>query len=180
LPSKSFEVTPYAWVYTDEELELELPNLHPTRLFPNLAANSPYAVQVRTRFLMYLPDKYAPTLNSPQGYYPKQAWQILMQEFNRDNFLEEAAPIITWLKMTLHATGNGSDGPPTNNLTMYLCSLGAETGLSAAAVTDARSGLAQHTPETIKNQDKAKEESSNYVKHEISAVAEETKRIPKV
>jgi len=138
LPSKCFELTPYAWVYTDEALELELPNLHPTSLFPKLAANSPYAVKVRTRFLMYLPDKYAPALLSPKGYFPKQAWQILMHAFNQDNFLEEAAPIITWLKMTLHATGNSSDEPPANNLTLTYPL--TESTLSAAYFSPAPTG----------------------------------------
>jgi hypothetical protein len=63
---------------------------------------------------MYLPLKYVPLLLDNKGYSPQQAWQILSQAFQDDNFLQE--PILTWLHASLHATQANNRGPPTTSL----------------------------------------------------------------
>lgn len=117
IPQGAFNITQAAWVYNDETLVEQLPQLEDEALFPRLA-NANNVVSIRSRHLMFLPSKYVHLLHDNRGYTPKEAWDHLLPAFQADNFLEAANPIIKWLRLTLHATQNNNRGTPTTTFTL--------------------------------------------------------------
>jgi hypothetical protein len=67
---------------------------------------------------MYLPMKYAPLMLDTRGYTLQQAWVMLHQAFEQDNFLQTADHILTWLRVALHATQANNRGAPANVMTL--------------------------------------------------------------
>lgn len=118
-PSTGFELTTNnVWVWDDENFSPQLDLLDAAQLFPKLNANAMNAISKRTRRLMYLPAKYVPLLLDNKGYHPKQAFTILSQAFAEDNVLPDMEPVITWLRISLHATNNNNTGPPATSITL--------------------------------------------------------------
>jgi hypothetical protein len=84
IPATAFKLATVARVYDEETLMQELMQTPQGELFPTLGANAGIALQ--TRYLMYLPSKYAPLLLSSKGYFVKEAYEILRAAFKRMNF----------------------------------------------------------------------------------------------
>ncbi len=118
LPATAFEACAETRVYDDATLMAEIINLNQGDLFPKLNANIPGAVVLRTRFLMYLPSRYIPLLLNNKGCTPKQAFKLLWQVFQDENVLAEVEPIVTWLRISLHATQANNHGPPTTSISI--------------------------------------------------------------
>lgn len=118
-PASGFElVTNNIWIWDDATFQTELPNLQEAQLFPKQNANAANTVAKRTRRLMYLPSKYVPLLLDNKGYHPKQAFNLLTQAFLDDNVFDTMEPIVTWLRISLHATNNNNTGPPATSITL--------------------------------------------------------------
>jgi len=113
----AFGITPQTYIYNDYALMTEMPNLQNGQLFPRLGNNG-NAQAMRTRYLMYLPPKYAHLLIDNKGYTPHEAWNRLLPAFQNDIFLQTAAPIIMWLRASLHSTQNNDHGPPVTALAL--------------------------------------------------------------
>lgn len=105
-------------VYNEETLALQLATLQGDTLFPRLNANAANGVNVRTRFAIRLPLKYASLLLSPRGYTPKEAYARLSEALAVDNVPEITTPIVDWLRVSLHSTHQNNQGPPANAITM--------------------------------------------------------------
>jgi len=117
LPNTSFSSVP-CHVYNDATFPTQLPNLNNGDSFPRLTAAQQDAVPIQTRPLMYLPTKYAPLLLDNRGYTLQEAWNVLIPVFQTDNFLDTAAPILAWLRASLHVTNANNRGPPVTTLTL--------------------------------------------------------------
>jgi len=117
IPATAFGFTPQTYIYNDDTLVTELPNLQNGQLFPRLG-NNENSTLMRTRYLMYLPTKYAHLLLDNKGYTPHEAWNRLVPAFQNDDLLQAAAPIIMWLRATLHSTQNNNHGPPITALAL--------------------------------------------------------------
>jgi hypothetical protein len=117
LPNTSFNSAP-CYVYNDATFAAQLPNLNNGDLFPRLTATHQDAVHIHTRSLMYLPTKYAPLLLDNKGYTLQEAWNVLIPAFQAANSLDTAAPILAWLRASLHATNANNRGPPVTTLTL--------------------------------------------------------------
>jgi len=97
-------------------LDQELLQTPQGELFPTLGANAGIALQ--TRYLMYLPSKYAPLLLSSKGYFVKEAYEILKAAFQADEFLGDAEPILHWLRVSMHSTRVNHRRPPVTSLAL--------------------------------------------------------------
>jgi hypothetical protein len=117
LPATAFN-TVQCYVYNEGRLGIELPNLNDGELFPRVTQAIPDTELLATRHIMYLPTKYAPLLLSNKGYTIKEALNILVSSFQATNFLNQAAPILNWLRMTLHASNANNRGPPVTALAL--------------------------------------------------------------
>jgi len=91
----AFKFTANTWVYNKEALAEQLLVVPHPQLLPRLAAGAANAVSLCTRYLMYLPSKYASLLLSNKGYSVREVYQILVTAFQADNFLADAMPILT-------------------------------------------------------------------------------------
>jgi hypothetical protein len=118
VPNTAFDPTPATWVYDEATLTVELPTLPHGDLFAKLNANTPGAVPLRTRPLMFLPSKYATLLLNNKGCLPQQAYQILLHAFHEDNIVADMGPILNWLRISLHATQANNRGPPSPSITL--------------------------------------------------------------
>ncbi len=72
-------------------------------------------IPLRSRYIMYLPAKYAPLLLDNKGYTPKQAFQLLLQAFQDDEVVPDMEPLLNWLRLSLHANLVTNRGPPSTN-----------------------------------------------------------------
>jgi hypothetical protein len=117
IPATAFGIMPQTYIYNDDMLMTELPNLQNGQLFPRLGSNG-NSQAMRTRYLMYLPPKYTHLFIDNKGYTPHEAWNRLLPAFQNDEFLQTAAPIIMWLRATLHSTQNNDHGPPITALAL--------------------------------------------------------------
>jgi hypothetical protein len=113
VPSTAFDLVPLTWVHDGEALTQHLAVLPDSDLFQRLQANSQHAEGLRTRHLMWLPPKYAPLLLDNKGYTPRQAYLVLHQAFQDDGILPDVAPILAWLRITLHASTANNGSPKT-------------------------------------------------------------------
>ena len=105
-------------VYSEEVLAPQLAQLQADALFPRLNANAANSVNVRTRFLIRIPLRYASLLLSPKGYTPREAYVLLSEALALENVPEISNPIINWLRVALHATHQNNQGPPANAIAM--------------------------------------------------------------
>jgi hypothetical protein len=117
IPGTTFAVTAQAFIYNDETLAQELVALPENALFPRQVNNANTTV-MRTHYLMYLPPKYAHLMLDNKGCSPKEAWNRLIPTFQADDFLDAAAPIVNWIRASLHATQANHRGPPITALTL--------------------------------------------------------------
>jgi len=117
IPGTAFAVTAQAFIYNDETLAQELVTLPENALFPR-QVNNANTMAMRTRYLMYLPPKYAHLMLDNKGCSPKEAWNRLIPAFQADDFLDAAAPIVNWIRASLHATQANHRGPPITALTL--------------------------------------------------------------
>jgi len=113
IPTTAFDLSPGTWTYNEATLMTELPNLPQDNFFPYTAPNTANTEELRTRYLMYLPAKYAALLLSSRGYTAKQAWDILQPAIEANNEAGPMQPILNWLRITLHASHINNQGPPT-------------------------------------------------------------------
>jgi hypothetical protein len=117
LPETIFDETPNTLVLNAETLIQELPNLAADALLPRVRANdADNAVQRRSRFLTYLPTRFAPLLLNNKGYIPKRVWDILVQRFQEEGCMEQMTPLLNWIRISLHATGQNDTGPPATHI----------------------------------------------------------------
>jgi hypothetical protein len=115
LPNSIFDILPATYVYNEATLAQELPNLANGVLFPRArAANN--TLQLSTRPLTYLPTKYAAHFLSNSGYTIQEIWARLIPMLQQDNLLGAAAPLVAWLRVTLHACPPNNTGPPATSL----------------------------------------------------------------
>ncbi len=115
VPSTACDVGNTVRVYDDNTLALQVAQ-QGNDLFPKLAANAAGSQALRTRPLMRLPTKYAPLVMSARGYSPREAYALLLDAFTTDNFLNHAGPVLSWLRVAMHATRADNSGPPGNSL----------------------------------------------------------------
>ncbi len=119
LPEEVFDEVPETLVLNAEALVQALPNLAANALLPRVRQNAAdNAVQRRSRFLTYFPTRFANLLLNNKGYTPKQAWDILIQQFQAEGCMEVMQPLLNWLRITLHATGQNDTGPPNSHIAM--------------------------------------------------------------
>lgn len=116
VPETIFDETPETSVYNMETLTNDLPALAEDALFPRVRANAANAVTRQSRYLTYLPTRFASMILDNKGYSAKRIWTILVQRFQDDDCLDQMAPLIQWLRLSLHATGQNDTGPPVTNL----------------------------------------------------------------
>jgi hypothetical protein len=119
LPDTLFDETPNTLVYNEDTLIQELPGLDDTALFPRVHANANNAnnaTNLQSRLITYLPTRYASLVLDNKGYTPKQLWTLLAQRLQDDNVLNQMGPLVTWLRLTLHATGQNDTGPPVTSI----------------------------------------------------------------
>jgi hypothetical protein len=117
IPATVFDIGNNRRVYNDDSLALQI--VQPGNdLFPKLGANAARSQAVQTLQMMRLPSKYTPLLMSAKGYFPKEAYAILTDAFAADNFTNQAGPVITWLRVAMHATRADNTGPSSNALTL--------------------------------------------------------------
>jgi hypothetical protein len=118
LPDNIFEILPQLYMYDEETLAQELPNMVNGTLFPRGCAQNGNVIQIAIRPVTYLPTKYAPLLISNRGYTPQEVWGLLLPRLQQDNMLADAAPIVAWLRATLHATPPNNGNPPATTITI--------------------------------------------------------------
>ena len=118
LPEEIFDETPDTLVLDAEALVQELPALAIDALLPRVRANAANAVQRRTRYLTYLPTRFAPLLLDNKGYSPKRVWDILIQKFQEEGCIELMGPLLNWVRVTLHATGQNDTGAPATHVNL--------------------------------------------------------------
>jgi len=112
LPANVFS-TVACMVYDDAKLLAELPNIGPTNMLPRLNAGAADSIFVQTRYLMYLPSKYASLLFlSNNGYGVREVWDILLPVLQADNLLQHATSITNWLRVSWHVTQANNRGAP--------------------------------------------------------------------
>ena len=116
LPEEIFDETPEMLVYNIDTLNQELPGLDVNALFHRVHTNANNAVPWRSRFLTYLPTQFASLILDNKGYSGKRVWTTLIQHFQDDNCLDQMSPLIQWLRLTLHATGQNDTGSPVMHL----------------------------------------------------------------
>jgi hypothetical protein len=126
IPPTAFAVTPDARVYTMGAIEGQVAQLPEQDLFQRITQANNEVEQLRTRALMYLPSRSAPLLlNNNRGWSPKAAYASLFQAFaleqqgNVGN-ADDVQPILDWLRLTLHATGNDNAGPPVTSVALTI------------------------------------------------------------
>jgi len=112
LPRTLFNLTPVSYVYDDATLAAEFPQLAPEAVFPRQVAG-PHTTPIRTRYMTYLPTRYAPLFLDNRGVTPKEAWSRLIPALQRDGLLGIATSLVNWLRVSIHATHNGP--PPTTS-----------------------------------------------------------------
>jgi hypothetical protein len=119
LPEEIFDELPETLVYTADTLVQELPNLDVAALFPRIRQNAANEAALRrSRFLTYLPTRFANLILDNKGYTPKQVLYIHIQQFQAEGCMEAMTPLLIWLHITLHATGQNDTGPPASHLTL--------------------------------------------------------------
>jgi len=123
LPDTIFEIMAPVNVYDEETLAQELPHLANGTFFSRGRVQQDNVIPITTRQLMYLPTKYAPLLISNQGYTPQEVWGRLLPQMQQDGLLVAAAPIVAWLRVTLHATAPQNTGPPATSITLKVPAL---------------------------------------------------------
>jgi hypothetical protein len=121
IPPTAFAITQDARVYTMEAIAGQVAQLDDQALLPRIGANGDDVEQLRTRAMMYLPSRFAPVLLSSRGFTPKAAYGALMQAFAADQAAAiDLQPLLDWLRLTLHATGNDNAGPPVTSVALTL------------------------------------------------------------
>jgi len=122
----AFAVTPDARVYTMNAIEGHVAQLPEQDLFQRIAQAGNEVEQLRTRALMYSPSRFALLLlNNNRGLTPKAAYASLLQAIaseqqgNLGN-ADDIQPILDWLRLTLHATGNDNAGPPVTSAALTI------------------------------------------------------------
>jgi hypothetical protein len=118
LPEEIFDETPETLVYNAETLNEELPELGVGEFFPRVRANADNAVLRKSRYLMYFPTRYASLLLNNKGYSIKDVWVNLFQRFQDNNIIDQMGPVLAWLRLTLHATGQYDTGPPVTQINL--------------------------------------------------------------
>lgn len=124
-PANAFQATPSTLVFTEDYLHANLNTLNGIDLFPAIpqnqaAAHAAHAAPVITRFLMYLPSRYAHHFLDSTGYTIKQVWQVLLPLLTQHQDLGHCQPLIKWLRVASHGTathnaqGQPVMGPPCN------------------------------------------------------------------
>jgi len=113
LPDSIFDIQAPTLVYDEDTLTQELPNLANDAFFPRGRVQNGNVIEVQTRQLMYLPTRYAPLLIGNMGYTPLEVWGKLLPQLQQDGLLATAAPIVTWLRASLHSTPPQNTGPPS-------------------------------------------------------------------
>jgi hypothetical protein len=111
LPANVFS-TVACTVYDDAKLLAELPNIGPTDMLPRLNAGAADSIFVHTRYLMYLPSKYASLFLSHNGYCVREVWDILLPVLQADNLLQQATSLTNWLRASWHVTQANNRGAP--------------------------------------------------------------------
>jgi hypothetical protein len=118
LPEEALDVTAETLVYDLDTLTQELPGLDNAALFPRVRANANNAVSRQSRFLAYLPPRFASLVVDNKGYTAKQIWTVLTQRFQDENCVDQMSPLIQWLRLTLHASGQNDTGPPATHMAL--------------------------------------------------------------
>jgi hypothetical protein len=117
LPETIFDEVTETLVYNAETFAQELPNLALANLFPRVHANTAdNATGLRSRYLMYLPTRFTSLLLDNKGCSPKEAWNLLVMRFQDENGMDDVIPILNWLCLLLHATGQNDTGPPCTHV----------------------------------------------------------------
>jgi hypothetical protein len=76
VPNTLFDAVPVARVYTEDYLATVLPTQPTDELFPWVTNANQHGEPLTTRYVTYLPTKYAPLLLDNRGYSIKDAWQF--------------------------------------------------------------------------------------------------------
>jgi hypothetical protein len=105
-------------VYDETRLATELPTLSISDLFPRVTATTAGTIALQSRYLMYLPPKYAPLLPDNRGFTIKQAWELLIPAFEADNVIQQMLPILNWIRLSMHATQANNCGLPVTTMTL--------------------------------------------------------------
>jgi hypothetical protein len=116
LPEEIFDETSETLVYNMDTLNQDFPGLDMNSLFPRVHANANNATPLRSRFLAYLPIRFASLILDNKGYSVKRVCAMLIQRFQDDNCLDQMGPLIQWLRLTFHATGQNDTGSPVTHL----------------------------------------------------------------
>jgi hypothetical protein len=116
LPNNVFDIIQQVYVYDEETLAQELPNMANGTLFLRGRPRNGNVIAVKIRTINYLPTHYAPLLMNNQGYTPQEGWGQLVLQLQQDNLLAAAAPIIAWFHATFHASPPNNTGLPVTAL----------------------------------------------------------------
>jgi hypothetical protein len=125
-PNNAFHTTPATLVRTQENILNELPNINQNitifQPYTNNNANVALGSEVTTRYMMYLPARYAQHFLESSGYTATEMWNVLPALLAQHQDLAHCQPLLQWLRVASHGTsttnGQGQQvvGPPVNAL----------------------------------------------------------------
>jgi hypothetical protein len=151
----ALNAVPVVNVYTADYLVANLPALNDLARVPAIPVNSNQrpTTPVITRFIMYLPSRYAFLFLDSSGYTIKQVWQMLYPLLEQNQDLQNYQALINWLQVASHSMalanvqGQPAIGPPAN--TIHLVAPAADRDLILHrnhVLKQALPGLGQPTP----------------------------------
>jgi len=111
LPEEIFDTTAETFVYNTATLNQALVDLDDAALLPRVRKNANNAVTQQSRYLAYLPTRFTSLVIDNKGYTVRQMCGILMQQCQDKGCLDLMSPLMNWLRLSLHATGQNKSGP---------------------------------------------------------------------
>jgi hypothetical protein len=121
IPATAFDLTVHGRVYVENILPEHLAPLQDREMLPFLDKAVADTEHLRTRYLMYLPARFAHLFLTNRGLTPKDAYLTFHQAALQENAnMDEVQPILDWLRLTLHATQQNNGGPPVTSLNITI------------------------------------------------------------
>jgi hypothetical protein len=121
-PSTGFNIVEDVEARTEGYILEHLNELNGLDVFPPIMPNDPYTAGVSTRYLMYLPLRYAPLMLDASGYTIRQAWERLYPALLETNALDKCTALLSWLHVassSVNSNQPGLLGPPVTAVSLF-------------------------------------------------------------